>query len=388
MFKKLLVVSLVACMAFFGTNAMADQGDPGWYYQKNHPEMTQEFKNGVDGNGWIWMEKQPDEQGGCGGQPCDPQAGVEAVLGTWDDNVFTPGLFGEAHKLRNSDFTSWDFWGNGGGDDTASASADGWGGFDAEGYAHATGSSKEYVGGHRGWIFNPENWNEVPNPADVEGEASARGKAKTFAFALDLGLTSTSIAFATAGGKAFVDVEAFGVNGCYEFANATLYLGGSVYQENNSKEIGYGNQGVSGGSWSEANGSASKEYSDFGNSYDVLGIFTFGGAEINGHIKNYDFVKTQGSTLVTIDPYGSNRSFYGITQSSSSINPGSLTLDKSYVAGGGGVGGMVNNGGSYVGGVATYSFNGTTQGSGNAQINGQLSPGSVFVSGSAHAVAE
>ena len=122
-----------------------------------------------------------------------------------------------------------------------------------------------------------------------------------------------------------------------------------------------------------------------GQSYSILGL-EFGGAELSAGIKNYDGVKTQGSTYVTIDPYGSYRSFYGTTQNSASVDFGKLNLVESAVGGQGGVAGMVNNGVAYAGGQATFSYSGATQGNGDATISGSLKPGQVFVSGSAHAV--
>ena len=321
----------------------------------------------------------------CGPEPCDPEAGQTAVLESTDPKteITTPGMFGEIHVFKSSNFTSWNFFGNGGGDDFASATADGYAGFEATGYANALGSSTEYVGGHWGWIFNPDNWDNVPNPADVDGEAYAKGKAKTWAFALDLGNTSTAFAGAYAGGKANVFVDAFGVDGCPEIANATLWLGGNVYQSNSSFEERSNGQFVSAGNWSEASGMASKELSDVGQSYNILGI-QFGGANVEGSIKEYHFAEVQGSSLVTINPA---KSLFGYSQSSASLNPGSLTLNPgSYVAGGGGTGGQLNNGnGSYVGGVATFSYNGVTQGSGNASVTATMTSDSIFVSGSAHA---
>jgi hypothetical protein len=77
---------------------------------------------------------------------------------------------------------------------------------------------------------------------------------------------------------------------------------------------------------------------------------------------------------------------FGTTQNSANVNFGNLNPVHSAVGGQGGIAGMVNNGMAYAGGQATFDYSGSTSGNGDATIKGSIMPGTVFVSGSAHAV--
>jgi len=220
---------------------------------------------------------------------------------------------------------------------------------------------------------------ETRTNADVAGLGFASGDPHAWSYAKDFGRTSKAGAGASFGGEALVTGFAKGT--CLEDITGTLWIGGTVFQTNEAGETGYSlNQGINGGNWSEAGGYANKDIFNF----DLFGIKTIA---IDALFVN-DALETSGHTFVTIDPYGSNRSFYGTTKNSAAIDFGrQLNLQSSYVMGGGGVAGMVQNTqGSFVQGQATFSYVGNTQGNGNATIQGSVTPSAVFVSGSAHAV--
>jgi hypothetical protein len=368
--KMFMILSLVLCLALAAGNVMAtppgqDKGEAGWYkhsvtgnvkYFNSHPGQPSQ---------WDFIGEEDPCANGCGSGAGDQTA----------ESTIT----GQAVKKDFSYSSTW-WWGNW--NDKAYAEATGFGGFDMEMYANADGGSLEIVGWR--WIFPIFDF--VPNPADVDGFGFAKGKAKAWTYAFDFGQTSMAGAGAFSGGKVYVSGEATGVNGCPEWIQATLWIGGNVFQKNEAGETGYSNgQFVDGGNWSQASALGNASFNDSGQTYNLLG-WVLGGAELEAGIKNYHIVGTQGSTFVTIDPNGSYRSFYGTTQNSTFVNFGQLNPVSSNVAGAGGIAGMVNNGVAYAGGQATFSYSGSTQGNGNATISGNIQPGTVFVSGSAHAV--
>ena len=384
MFKKLLVVVCVALFLTVGVgSAMAngvEQGPPGWYERTktNGGIQRQLFPKGnpINQSEWTFIESE-DGDGKCGG--CNAQDGQTAVL--------NPN--GQAVKTDDS-YSKTGWWGNN--NDEAGASATGVAGFDMDLYANANGSSLEIVGWKKVWFFHVPVFDNVPNAADVEGFGTAKGKAQTWSYAIDtgplgflLGYTSSAGAGAYSGGKAYVEGSAFGLKGCDESITANLWIGGDVSQWNRAGETGYDGQFIDGGNSSFAGGLADANFGDNGQSYSILG-YEFGGADISAGIKNYHGVSTQGTTIVNIDPYGSTRSFYGNTQNSANVNFGELNLLHSQVGGSGGLAAHITSGGSYANGTATFSYTGSTQGNGNANIAGSITPSSVFVSGSAHAV--
>jgi len=310
----------------------------------------------------------------CGGdEPCD------------GDQTATLSIQGQAVKYDDS-YSATGWWGNY--NDKAEALATGISGFDMNLYANADGGSLEIVGWKRVWFFHVPIFDFVPNPADVDGVGFAKGKAHAWTYALDFGRTSLAGAGAHSGGKVFVHGEAFGVQGCPESIEAMLWLGGDVSQWNMAGETGYPNgQFIDGGNGSYASALGNAFFSDSGQSYSILG-HGFGGAELNAGLRDYHLVETQGSTFVHIDPYGSYRSFYGNTQNSANVNFRGLDPVHSAVGGNGGIAGQINNGVAYAGGQATFDYSGSTSGAGNATIKGSIQPGSVFVSGSAHAVGD
>ena len=368
--KIFMILSLVLCLALAAGNVMAVGDGPGWY-KHSVTQNVKYFKNGHPGepSQWEFIGEEDPCANGCGSGAGDQTAELS--------------ITGQAVKNRTS-YSATGWWGNY--NDKAFAEAEGIAGFDMELYANADGKSLEIVGWKRVWFFHIPIFDWVPNPADVEGFGGAKGKAHAWTYALDFGQTSMSGAMAHSGGKAYVSGEAVGVNGCPEWIQATLWIGGNVRQWNEAGETGYPNgQFVDGGNSSYASALGNATFNDAGQTYNLLG-FELGGAELEAGIKNYGLVGTQGSTFVTIDPYGSYRSFHGTTQNSAFVNFGGLNPVHSIVGGGGGLAGMVNNGVAYAGGQATFDYTGNTQGSGNATINGSIKPGQVFVSGSAHAV--
>jgi hypothetical protein len=373
--KMLIVLSLVLSLLIVG-NVFANpqpKDGAGWYVHSVTGNVKY-FKNGHPGEPSQWEfigEENPNPQP-CGDCPGDQTAELT--------------ITGQAVKTDVSHSeTGW--WGNY--NDKAHAEATGYGGFNMELYANADGKTLEIVGWKRVWFFHVPIFDLVPNPADVEGFGFGKGYANAWSYALDFGRTSMSGAGAYSGGKAFVHGEATGIKGCQEFIIAELWIGGSVSQWNQAGETGYSNgQFVDGGNSSFASGLGNTFLNDTGQTYSILG-FELGGAELTGYVKNGHLVSTQGSTFVTIDPYGSYRSFYGTTQNSASVNFGcKLNPVNSAVGGTGGIAGMVNNGVAYAGGQATFDYSGSTNGAGNATINGTIQPGTVFVSGSAHAVGD
>jgi len=243
---------------------------------------------------------------------------------------------------------------------------------------HYSGNGYEYLGEHK--VEGEKIYEYKSNPAGVFGIGMAEGDAHAWSYAKDYGKTSKAGAGAKTGGSALLTGFAYGKGGCPESITGTLWVGGDVYQRNEAGETGYPDgQFVNGGNESWAGGLASK---------DVNGFSFFGIKEIlldGTYVR--EGVETSGHTKVTIDPYGSYRSFHGTTYNSANVDFGRhLNLQNSYVGGQGGVAGMVTNGnGSYASGQATFNYTGSTQGSGNAEISGSVTPGGVFVSGSAQA---
>jgi hypothetical protein len=368
MFMVFAIVLGLMLAGGFTASADPNKDGEGWYqhsvtqnvkYFKSHPGEPSQ---------WRFIGEEDPCANGCGGGAGDQTAELT--------------ITGQAVKNRHS-YSATGWWGNY--NDKAYAEATGFGGFNMELYANADGKSLEIVGWKRVWFFHVPIFDLVPNPADVDGFGVAKGYAKTWSYALDFGRTSMSGAGAYSGGKAFVSGEATGIKGCPEFIIAELWIGGNVSQWNQAGETGYSNgQFVDGGNSSFASALGNVWLDETHQTYSLLG-FEFGGADLTGYIKNGHIVSTQGSTLVTIDPYGSYRSFFGTTQNSASVNFGNLNPVHSAVGGQGGIAGMVNNGMAYAGGQATFDYSGSTQGNGNATINGSIVPGVVFVSGSAHA---
>ena len=347
--------------------------------------------------------------GGCQNSwECAEEFGVSLTLNGQDVDV-------------DKDFSTTGWKGNK--NDEAFAKATGWSGFDVELYANGTdkkiigyeediyeGENKRWKHGHweyTGWFEKDgeykyfsnrddgeHGWQYVgahkvegdpiysykSNKAGVEGIGIAGADSHAWSYAKDYGTTSKAGAGAKTGGEVLVTGLAYGKDGCPEFITGSLWIGGEVYQRNEAGETDYSNgQFIKGGNESWASGTAGK---------DVNGFNFFGTVILLDGLYVKDAVQTKGSTYVTIDPYGSNRSFYGTTQNQAAVDFGrKLDLQSSYVGGQGGIGGMVTNGqGSYAAGQANFSYIGNTQGNGDATIKGLVTPSGVFVSGSAHAV--
>ena len=240
---------------------------------------------------------------------------------------------------------SQSYWGYG--NDWASAGANGGGGFNVN--ATTTGSHFAF--------------------ANVDG--IAQGFADTDSYAFDTGFSSYSGASASVDGwsaasgttlAGFTDWRGRGVDSSIY---GDTYFQADVNQSNTAKEVGYS----AGGVWAE-NGS----YAGIGNgrsfsdNNDLYG-FNYEGGYTEGT------VRTSGSSSVNIDPYGNNRSISAQTQNSSYADTNhSGDSYTTYMNGGGAVGGTISNTyGATVGGMATFNYDGYTDGAhGSANMNANI----------------
>jgi len=233
-----------------------------------------------------------------------------------------------------------------------------------------------------GWTFVRANteiqqtgWNYIPKPADAYGTILGYSESKAWSWAKDYGLTSKAGAGAKFEGFAISGALALGVEGCEETIVSDLFVGGTVAQANNAGEIGYNAGGVSGGNQSSANFYATDTNSVSGDGYAYDGNYISGSAI------------TKGDTKVSIDPTGNFRSISAKTSNFASIETSGV-LQSSNVQGTGAVGGVISNGLSFAGGTSSFSYNGSTFGTGNATLNSSVVTGpnstTVISTGSAH----
>jgi len=282
----------------------------------------------------------------------------------------------------SSSSTGW----HGNYNDNSEAYAYGASGGDVETYANAHGSTREservrdwYHKTHRGGHWHYKTiYTEVPNMAYEEGRASSWSMSDTFAWSKDFGTTSMAGADAYFYGTADTHGKAIGEDGCREKVFGTVWVAGTVMQGNDAGETGYSNgQGIAGGNTSMA--------SFYAEDFDF--------EDGRGYVHDDNWIDgsafTKGWTEVSIDPYGHRRSFSGYTTNFGEVNV-SHGLQDSVVAGSGGISGLVQKAGAFANANAGFSYQGFTNGEGNAQINGAIhvhgSYSEATASGSSYAV--
>jgi hypothetical protein len=206
------------------------------------------------------------------------------------------------------------------------------------------------------------------NFALQSGGASGYADVDAYANNWDTGLSSGAYAEASFNGR----TEGAGLAGAGFGGAASVDVDssftGHVFQNQWTQEVGYQNgQGISAYNDSTAVFTGVRSDGDA----DCARCGIAGAAE-------YDSIYTRGTevtgqSFVTIDPYGSNRSYSGMTTSDAQIGSTNARSwnTESIVVGFGSVGAMV--GGPNVGaavGSASYSFTGDNAGAGMAQISG------------------
>jgi hypothetical protein len=204
------------------------------------------------------------------------------------------------------------------------------------------------------------------NFAGQAGGASGYADVDVYANNWDSGLSSGAYAEASFNGR----TEGAGIAGAGFGGAASVDVNSSfsgyVSQQQITQEINYqNNQGIVATNTSSAEFTGVRKDSDA----DCARCGIAGAAE-------YDSIYTRGTEItgqsfVTIDPYGSNRSYSGMTTSDAQIGSTNAWRTESIVTGTGSVGAMV--GGPNVGaavGSASYSFTGDNAGVGMAQISG------------------
>ena len=249
---------------------------------------------------------------------------------------------------------SYGSWGN----DWAEANANGGGGFSVS----AKTSGDHFAG------------------AEVNG--TARGETDTKTFAYDTGLTSVAGAKSEVNGFAFASGGTLaGWTGVDSSIEGVTYFDATVSQSNEAKESGYNHGGIVAGNGSYASIENGREFSD---NRDFYGV-------------NYEdgytegTIKTAGRSSVTIDPYGNNKSISGTTRTTSYADTNhSRDSRNTYMTGGGSVGGGLDNHyGAFVGGQATFGYEGyTDRANGGASLNATINKTSysttVTVNASSH----
>jgi hypothetical protein len=202
------------------------------------------------------------------------------------------------------------------------------------------------------------------------GGASGYADVDVYANNWDSGLSSGAYAEASFNGR----TEGAGLAGAGFGGAASVDVdssfSGMVEQRQLTQEINYQNgQGITAYNTSVAFFSGTRSDSDA----DCARCGIAGAAE-------YDSIYTRGtevtgSSFVTIDPYGNNRSYSGMTASTAEIGSTNARSwnTNSIVAGNGSVGAMVTKpGNGYATGSASYSFTGENAGAGMAQIQGSV----------------
>jgi len=270
-----------------------------------------------------------------------------------------------------------------------SMACSGWGCQEANGsyQGQAVSFHKSYCGQGNDWAKAGGN-GSVHGIVDVQAEgflyASESGWVKGYdetnawSYARDYGQTSKSGAGVTTEGSITTSGKAFGFCCDKEVVDSTVTITGDIFQSNYSAESGYNQfQGIDGFSSSSADFVASDRDVDTG------WICASDKNKISGN------ATVQGHTRVSIDPYGSYRSFDGKTCAMSYININGASRYTGSVIGNGGLGGLVQNNGTYASAIANFSYTGSMNGSGGANINANIFNGgnysSVSVSGSSHA---
>lgn len=222
-----------------------------------------------------------------------------------------------------------------------------------------------------GWTQTVVDVNTVAAGDDFAAQAgSAEAFADVDAYAnnWDNGLSSGAYAEASFNGGG----EGFGIAGAGFGGKAEVTVNsqfsGYVYQNQITQEINYQNgQGITATNSSDATFTGMRKDSD----YDCERRWIAGAAEFDS-IRNGG-TEVTGSSFVTIDPTGDNRSYSGMTTSDAKIGTSNAQVTESQVNGTGFIGGLVQNPqAGFATGAATYTFTGDHAGVGVAQIEGAV----------------
>ena len=217
-------------------------------------------------------------------------------------------------------------------------------------------------GGFNVDAFAKDGW--LGNFAAVQGRAI--GVNNTDAYAWDVGFTSGANAKSSVYGSSFAAGETVsGWSRGDSVISGETYFQGSVEQWNNAAETGYTAGGISAGNDS---------FVSFSNGDSFYDNRPFFGVNFeSGHTEGY--AVTEGSTRVSIDPYGNNRSINGHTETSSYVDTnhrGDSSTTWMHSAGGV-VGSISNQYGATAGGRATFAYEGNTDRvSGGANLNATI----------------
>jgi len=146
------------------------------------------------------------------------------------------------------------------------------------------------------------------------GFAIGNSKTEAYAFAKDFGLTSIAGAGVEVTGSALtggivIAPSCRGSECPQDFSTSMVTIGGTVYQSNVAQEIGYFS-GTGAVAMNESGG-----YFIAGNSDSSFG--TNGAASLTGIAGS---IKTDGFSMVTVDPIGHSQSAFGITTNSVEVN--------------------------------------------------------------------
>ena len=329
--KKLFAVLIVGLMIAFGAQgAMAEQPfeGAGTYIHS----VTGQLK---------YFEKHPGDQS-------------QWSLYTGDVEQTTTGTtsaYGMISGGAFSDDYANDYHGNDG------AHADGWG--YSSGENSNTASSKFF-------------W-KVPAFSQQAGFVTGENETHTWADVDDFGLSSKSKAGAVTEGWAFAGGEAFGLSGQNETSYTKVGVEGFVQQNNFANETGYdGGTFAQGGNYSNAGFTAWTDACDNGQTYFLPGAATL------------EFIEgkaiTVGETFVVVDPYGNHRSAFAMTKNFSKVEVDDFDYLSSNVYGNGIVGAVAQNGNTWAGGNAGFSYNGATFGTGKAVVDAKIYTGKNYSS--------
>lgn len=228
----------------------------------------------------------------------------------------------------------------------------------------------DYLGSHKEAIV-------IPGTAETDAYGKAFSKTTAFTYAVDFGTTSMAGSLVKTEGWALAKGSAEGLGGCPETSTSSVYLTGSIGQNNWAEESGYaGGSFVQGGNGSSASFYGVNSNSDSGNGSANSSAFIAGNAV------------TGGSTIVSIDATGSTRSINACTVNFANVNVNAQQLN-SAVIGSGMVGGVIQNGSVFAGGNAAFQYAGANNGFGSASLAATITTGmnSSTASVSAHSFA-
>lgn len=198
------------------------------------------------------------------------------------------------------------------------------------------------------------------------GGAYLSGESCAFVKTFDYGLTSGSFAVSKteisgmAGGFAMSDKWSCGHGTPYQTSISSGYIQGFALQQTVANEVGYTGANAAGANFSEA---------------EFMGITLDGDASRRGLASSGVYMsgnaEAKGFTIVSVDPYGNQRSASGITGAMSQANVYGADMNVVKVQGEGFIGTEAYHGGStggYATGTSTFNYAG--QGSGSITGSG------------------